>query len=118
MKEYTDYAGLTIWFKFFYRAPEFFTKKSLIQIENKFSSLSVCKLFISTLRLLWICSLSAIAQHILVMSVWDFFTVSIQRLTIQGLVDDLFFLYQVPSCSDSFAEKHERINLFPDVNKT
>lgn len=99
MKEYADYTGLTSWFKFFCRAPEFFTRNSLIQIENKFSSLSVCKLFISTLWLLWICSLSAIAQHILFMSVWDyffFFTASIQsEIHYSGLVIGHFFLYQI-----------------------
>lgn len=92
-KEYADYTGLTSWFKFFYKAPEFFARNTLIQIENKCSSWSVCKLFISTLWLLWICSLSAIAQHMLFMRVWDFFRASIQSgIHYLGLVDGHFFV--------------------------
>lgn len=113
MRECADYTGLTSWFKFFYRAPEFFTRNGFTQIENKFSSLSVCKLFISMLWLLWICSLSAIARHILFMSVWDFFTASIQsEIHYSGLVDGHIFLYQIFSCRDNFPQEDERINLF------
>lgn len=113
MKGDVDYTGLSSWFKFSYRSPEFFTRNSLIQIENKFSFLSVGKLFISTLWLLWICSLSAIAQHILFMSVWEFFTASIRSEIhcsglLVGLLPCIIFCIKFSAVGDSFPQKDER----------